>query len=431
MARPPRLSLMVNYLILIGIGISIIFAGGPFGIFLFLILMGGGLAYLGDQLGIYFGKKRISLWGLRPKKTAMLVSVVTGMIITFFTLLGTSYLSENFSIAMLKVETLNEQVGSLRTRADGLSQRALNLEATNRELDRKRERLNEDKRALEKKVDEAEIILEKLRLDEQKKIEQINRLSRVVETKETSLVVLHKGQSLLDVPVLVPLGIDMESLGETLQRVVRDLRQRCSLLGIDFDLERYRKVQADVVAQVHGKIDRIREFYQQRRQADPSRYLPSRCYIQPRSTKNVSVGEQLQAIHFEVKPNMLIFREGEEVARTPVDGQLPEEKILEQLFYFDKQVLTVLQEKGVSSVSLRRRARMIPATQLVNFYRIAQLLRHVKKSLMVRFVASSDVYTFGEFDAVYKVEGIPDDLETRIAPERMISQGEEAISSGN
>ena len=43
-----------------------------------LFVMGGVTAYIGDRLGSYIGKKRRSSFGLRPRHTAMLWTVVSG-----------------------------------------------------------------------------------------------------------------------------------------------------------------------------------------------------------------------------------------------------------------------------------------------------------------------------------------------------------------
>ncbi|MGO8670465.1 MAG: DUF3084 domain-containing protein [Capsulimonadaceae bacterium] len=52
-----------------------------------LFLAGGLIAWLGDRLGTYVGKKRLSRFGLRPKHTAMLYTVFSGSLIAVITLL--------------------------------------------------------------------------------------------------------------------------------------------------------------------------------------------------------------------------------------------------------------------------------------------------------------------------------------------------------
>src|SRR5262249_42669537 len=49
------------------------------------VIMGGIIAYTGDLIGRRFGKKRISLFKLRPKNTAILITSFTGVFISGLT----------------------------------------------------------------------------------------------------------------------------------------------------------------------------------------------------------------------------------------------------------------------------------------------------------------------------------------------------------
>ncbi|MBE9061272.1 DUF3084 domain-containing protein [cf. Phormidesmis sp. LEGE 11477] len=49
--------------------------------------LGGVIATVGDRIGMKVGKSRLSLFNLRPRQTATLVSVVTGMVASFSTLM--------------------------------------------------------------------------------------------------------------------------------------------------------------------------------------------------------------------------------------------------------------------------------------------------------------------------------------------------------
>jgi len=49
------------------------------------VLMGGIIAYNGDLIGRKFGKRRLSLFGLRPKHTAILITSLTGVFISAIT----------------------------------------------------------------------------------------------------------------------------------------------------------------------------------------------------------------------------------------------------------------------------------------------------------------------------------------------------------
>ncbi|NCB17214.1 MAG: DUF3084 domain-containing protein, partial [Synergistales bacterium] len=60
-----------------------------------LIVVSGILAYLGDVLGMRIGKKRISLFGLRPRDTSRLITAITGMFISIAILITMTVISEN------------------------------------------------------------------------------------------------------------------------------------------------------------------------------------------------------------------------------------------------------------------------------------------------------------------------------------------------
>ena len=44
-----------------------------------VLILGGVIATLGDRIGTKVGKARLSLFNMRPKKTAVLVTVITGV----------------------------------------------------------------------------------------------------------------------------------------------------------------------------------------------------------------------------------------------------------------------------------------------------------------------------------------------------------------
>ena len=57
-----------------------------FVLFFAVACLGGAIATIGDRIGMKVGKSRLSLFNLRPRQTATLVSVVTGMAASFATL---------------------------------------------------------------------------------------------------------------------------------------------------------------------------------------------------------------------------------------------------------------------------------------------------------------------------------------------------------
>ena len=63
---------------------------------IFLILLGGSIAPFGDMLGSKIGKARFSILKLRPKKTATIVTIITGGFISAISIGLLLLVSEEF-----------------------------------------------------------------------------------------------------------------------------------------------------------------------------------------------------------------------------------------------------------------------------------------------------------------------------------------------
>lgn len=103
-----------------------------------LSVMGGIIAYLGDKIGSRVGKRKIKLFGLRPKYTSILVTILTGISIAVITLGVMSILSENVRIALFGMHQLQMQKAQLEAQRDELLQQAKDL---GKELDDKNEEI--------------------------------------------------------------------------------------------------------------------------------------------------------------------------------------------------------------------------------------------------------------------------------------------------
>ncbi len=79
------------------------------GIFLItvLVITGGAIAFIGDRLGTKIGKKRLSIFGLRPRHTSIIITIFTGIVITTLTFGVMAAASENVRTALFGMEKLN------------------------------------------------------------------------------------------------------------------------------------------------------------------------------------------------------------------------------------------------------------------------------------------------------------------------------------
>jgi uncharacterized protein (DUF3084 family) len=78
-----------------------------------LAIMGGIIAYIGDKLGSKVGKKKLTLFGLRPKHTSIVVTIVTGITIAAATLGVMALASKDVRTALFGMEALKAELSSL------------------------------------------------------------------------------------------------------------------------------------------------------------------------------------------------------------------------------------------------------------------------------------------------------------------------------
>ncbi len=83
-----------------------------------LVVMGGAIAVIGDRVGSKVGKKKLSLFGLRPRHTSVIVTIATGILITMLTFAVMAAASENVRVALFGMEKLNAEMAETRERLE-------------------------------------------------------------------------------------------------------------------------------------------------------------------------------------------------------------------------------------------------------------------------------------------------------------------------
>lgn len=89
----------------------------------------GFIAYFGDLLGRRMGKRRLTLFGLRPRYTAIVITSLTGMIIAAFTIGIMALVSQNVRLLMIQGDNIISRMNHLTSEynnAHASYQRAVN-----------------------------------------------------------------------------------------------------------------------------------------------------------------------------------------------------------------------------------------------------------------------------------------------------------------
>jgi len=82
-----------------------------------VVVISGVVAYVGDVIGKRLGKKRVTVFGLRPRQTAVVIAVATGCLITTGTILALAAASQDVRQAIFHLGELREQIETAEARA--------------------------------------------------------------------------------------------------------------------------------------------------------------------------------------------------------------------------------------------------------------------------------------------------------------------------
>ena len=183
-----------------------------------VLLLGGVLSNLGDRLGSRIGKARLSLFRMRPKKTAVLITVFTGSLISALTLGLMVAVSEQLRVGLFQLDQLEDKLRDSRKALQlSLTQLGANqseLEQARRErqtaerqlqtLNQRRQDLEQERERLGKEVEARDQELRALQKRTAQGQQELRQLERNVLALRSGDVVISTGQPLTMAKVSIP-----------------------------------------------------------------------------------------------------------------------------------------------------------------------------------------------------------------------------------
>lgn len=394
------------------------FIGIGAAIFLVLIVMGGVIAFLGDRIGSKVGKKRMTLFGLRPKYTSVIVTIISGVLISFSTVAVMAVVNENVRVALFGLSRLQAQMNDLnqeiKVKNRELEKGKRQLEArnkeyedvtkkseeTSRELDRvesQRVYMENELASVQDAYDEAQAGVEKSAREiqnlEKTKEELSSNISTLNEEKKTLLdniyalregqVVMQAGQILTS--VTVDENMTREQTVQMLESVLKDinhmLKQQMNITDESVNLVRISQTDFDnAVQEIAG--------------------AKNKKLVRIVAAQNLIRGERL-IVDFDIHDNLLVFSKGEVVYRGSLDAYKDIRNYELQVLRFLKDLNHYAQSKGVLPDPITGNVGVLEGQELMD---VIQKVKDYGGQCILTVTAKRDIYSQGPLLIDVRVE---------------------------
>ncbi len=378
-------------------------------IFLILIIMGGLIAFLGDRIGSKVGKKRLTLFGLRPKYTSIIVTIISGVMISFTTIAVLAVVNENVRVALFGLSKLQDEMKDLNqqihTKNLELEKGKLQLEARNKEYEDVTQKSAETSKQLEQvesqrlymeselatvqnAYDEAKAgveksaediaELEKIREELTGNIDVLNQekqqLIKNIYALREGQVVFQAGQVLTS--VVVDEAMSEEQADNVLKSVLSDingmLKERLNITDDNINMVRMSQKDFDeaLAEVVNGKNKKL---------------------VRVVAAQNLILGEQL-VVDFDIHDNLLLFRKGDIIFRGNLDKYKEIKNYEMQVLRFLRDLNLYAQSKGVLPDPITGKVGVLDGQELVA---VIQKVKECNGDCDLIIKAARDIYSQG------------------------------------
>ena len=302
-----------------------------------LLILGGVLSTLGDRLGSKVGKARLSLFRLRPKKTAVVITVLTGSLISAISLGLMLLVSDRLRTGLFELDQIEQR---LRDSRDALASSRKDLAQSRsalRSAEQERSEAQSQLKVVEQQASRLQKELAPL-MEQRRQLEvERDRLSRDIAAKDSDL---QRNRA-----ELAKLNIKIKTSSQELERLERNLialRQGDVVISSGQPLE-VAKVRIENTSQarevIHALLQRTNLNVYQR--VLPGETPNRQILLVPRSdisklettlskrgewvvslisAANVLKGERQVVAFPDVRPNKRVVRSGEQLATTVLEA---------------------------------------------------------------------------------------------------------------
>ena len=324
-------------------------------IVLVVLVLGGAIAYIGNYVGRYIGKKRLTLFNLRPRYTAIAITVISGVLIALSTAGVLLMISQDARTALLGLDRLKQEISEKTKELNAANESLQKLDRTLSQLEKNLEAVKQESAQLQK-------------------VKQ--RLSKEVTLAREGEVLFRKGEVIS--LSLIQAGPGKGKIDAGLKKIIASANSYLNGLGTRSTVNVFPD---DLDTAIYTLVGESRLFV-----------------VKLVADRNAVWGEGIPA-HFELNENRLVYRAGDEI----VGGDIPAGLSAPQI---EQEVMKILR----ASHQAAKDAGVLPdpsgSVGRISYSQISDVARKVKalnKKVSLRVVAQKDIYAIGPLEVEFKV----------------------------
>ena len=309
-----------------------------------LLVLGGVLSTLGDRLGSRVGKARLSLFNMRPRRTAVVITVLTGSLISALSLGLMLLVSRQLRVGLFELDALQQKLsesrrqlktnlaeleknrsalasaeqdrrtaraqtqevetklGEAKQKAAQLREELEPLQAQRQTLEAERDRLSQDIAARDADIRRTETELAAVRNRISAGEDELKQLERNLIALRRGDVALSSGQTLATTTVQVK---NSSQAKEVIDRLLREANLTAYSRVLPGE-----KPEKQIILVPRSDVERLRKMISK----------PGTWVVSMRSATNVLRGESIVYAIPDVRPNRTVARQGEVLANATLDS---------------------------------------------------------------------------------------------------------------
>ena len=348
-----------------------------FGLTLILVLaiMGGAIAFIGDKLGSKIGKKRLSIFGLRPYHTSVLMTVITGIMIAAATLGVLAVTSKDVKTALFGMEKLktelialnNDKLTAQQELADknkliaSLDNQIKETTTSLEEMQRERDAINAQLLALQERYAQADTDLaamkaevETLEASREKLNAEIKELEDATAQLRAGLIAIREGEVVFRAGEVLYSGILNAGLSEE-----ENDKQVDTFLAA---------ANQAILARMEVKTKDVQALWLPNTMVQEAKkvLVSSRgtMYIRICAAGNIISGE-MAVSRLEMVPNKIVYEEGQKIFTENITIASDGRNINSSLMYFLSEINKAAVAAGVMPDPLTGKVGNIDAASMI------------------------------------------------------------------